>query len=142
MEIWEVTLRAPGPFDVITRNTAAGICHSQLHQIFAANRQGPMVLGHEAVGVVVEVGSSVTHLSERDQVLLTWMPRSTGPTARRPTASWLDLGDGSIARNPNTFAWSDYCVICGNHGPSTGADLIAGFLGGGIDDAVARTVRR
>jgi L-iditol 2-dehydrogenase len=45
----------PGPGEVLVRMLACGICGSDLLQWYVA-RKAPAVLGHEPVGVVVEVG--------------------------------------------------------------------------------------
>jgi isopropanol dehydrogenase (NADP+) len=51
----------PGPDDVIVRTTAALICTSDIHTVKGALPVAPGVtLGHEAVGVVHEIGSNVT----------------------------------------------------------------------------------
>ena len=57
LRIEEIELPDPGPTQVIVKQFASGICHSQLHQMHRP-RQSPVVLGHEATGVVEKVGSS------------------------------------------------------------------------------------
>ncbi|XP_052210982.1 cinnamyl alcohol dehydrogenase 1-like [Diospyros lotus] len=63
-------LRNTGPEDVYIKVICCGICHSDLHQI--KNDLGmsnyPMVPGHEVVGQVVEVGSSVSRFKLGDTV--------------------------------------------------------------------------
>ena len=57
----------PGPHEVLVRVASVGVCGSDVHY-FEHGRIGshvveaPLVLGHEASGVVVEVGASVTRL--------------------------------------------------------------------------------
>ena len=55
------------PGDVRVRVAAGGICGSDLHYFNhggtgAIRLREPMVLGHEAAGIVTEVGSAVTNL--------------------------------------------------------------------------------
>ena len=50
LRIEEIELRDPGPTQVIVRQFASGICHSQLHQMHR-QRQAPVILGHEATGI-------------------------------------------------------------------------------------------
>ncbi len=74
--IEDVALAAPGVGEVKVRVEAAGVCHSDYHYVsgdLAANL--PLVLGHEGVGRVIEVGSSVTDLAVGDRVVFTWRPR-------------------------------------------------------------------
>ncbi|CAL5378975.1 unnamed protein product [Camellia sinensis] len=64
------TLRNTGPEDVFIKVICCGICHTDIHQI--KNDLGmsnyPMVPGHEVVGEVVEVGSSVAKFRVGDTV--------------------------------------------------------------------------
>jgi L-idonate 5-dehydrogenase len=63
----------PGPGEVRIRIARGGICGSDLHYYHAGGfgtvrlRQ-PMVLGHEAAGVVEAVGAGVTHVAPGDAV--------------------------------------------------------------------------
>ena len=53
----ELELDPPGPGEVLVRVAAAGLCHSDLSVINGSRvRPVPMALGHEAAGVVEEVG--------------------------------------------------------------------------------------
>lgn len=67
---FEFSRREVGPEDVDLEILYAGICHSDIHQ--ARNEWGgsmyPMVPGHEIVGRVIKVGSSVKKFSEGDIV--------------------------------------------------------------------------
>ncbi|MDR7567957.1 MAG: alcohol dehydrogenase catalytic domain-containing protein, partial [Armatimonadota bacterium] len=58
--IQDIEVDTPGPREVVVRTVAAGVCHSDLH-IADGDLPAPlpMVLGHEAAGVVEKVGSSV-----------------------------------------------------------------------------------
>ena len=58
------------PTDVIMKVELAAICGSDLHPYFGRER-GPgrgTVMGHEAVGVIVEAGSAVRRLRPGDRV--------------------------------------------------------------------------
>src|SRR5690242_18509178 len=63
----------PGPYDVLVRVASVGVCGSDVHY-FEHGRIGsyavdaPLVLGHEASGEVVGLGSSVTRLSVGQRV--------------------------------------------------------------------------
>ncbi|MDO8931406.1 MAG: zinc-dependent alcohol dehydrogenase family protein [Rhodocyclaceae bacterium] len=70
-----VELDAPGPGEVLVRITAAGLCHSDLSIINGDRpRPLPLVLGHEAAGVVEECGPGVTDLRRGDAVALIFVP--------------------------------------------------------------------
>lgn len=64
-----------GPLDVRIRIHAVGICGSDVHYYTHGHIgdfvvKQPMVLGHEAAGVVTEVGSAVSHLKVGDRVCM------------------------------------------------------------------------
>lgn len=73
LTVEEVTLRPVGPTDVRVRVAAAGVCHSDLSMVNGTLAPPfPLVLGHEASGVVVEVGEDVTGIEPGRQVVLNW----------------------------------------------------------------------
>lgn len=75
LTIGEVDLDGPGPGEVLIRIAAAGLCHSDLSVINGDRpRPLPMVLGHEASGVVVETGSGVDDLAPGDHVVCVFVP--------------------------------------------------------------------
>lgn len=61
--------------DVLVAIAACGVCHSDLHIVNGQpGRPFPLVLGHEAAGVVQEAGTSVTTLKPGDHVVLSFHP--------------------------------------------------------------------
>ncbi|KAJ7410997.1 hypothetical protein WISP_105054 [Willisornis vidua] len=65
----------PGPNEVLLRMHSVGICGSDVHywqhgRIGDFVVKNPMVLGHEASGTVIKVGSGVTHLKPGDRVAI------------------------------------------------------------------------
>ncbi|MCW2748632.1 MAG: alcohol dehydrogenase [Nocardioidaceae bacterium] len=69
----EVTLRPVGAGDVRVRIAAAGVCHSDLSLVNGTlTPQFPVIMGHEASGVVAEVGTDVTHITVGTHVVLNW----------------------------------------------------------------------
>jgi alcohol dehydrogenase len=74
MEIGEVELDGPGPGEVLVRVAAAGLCHSDLSAIEGKRpRKLPAVAGHEACGVVAEIGSGVTRVQPGDHVVMVFV---------------------------------------------------------------------
>jgi S-(hydroxymethyl)glutathione dehydrogenase/alcohol dehydrogenase len=64
-----------GPRDVLVRITASGICHTDLHVIEGRTALPlPIVPGHEACGVVEEIGAEVRRVSVGDRVLSSVTP--------------------------------------------------------------------
>ena len=61
---------------VLVQIKYSGVCHSQVME--TRGRRGvdpylPHLLGHEATGVVMEIGPGVTKVKPEDQVILTWI---------------------------------------------------------------------
>jgi D-xylulose reductase len=78
-----------GPDDVKVKVHTVGICGSDVHYYthgkigpFVVNE--PMVLGHEASGVVAEVGRNVRHLKPGDRVCM----EPGIPDAARAPRAW------------------------------------------------------
>ena len=75
LAIETVTAAALKPADVLVRVRAAGLCHTDLEVIDGALRYPlPIVLGHEAAGVVEQVGPAARGVSVGDHVVLSWNP--------------------------------------------------------------------
>lgn len=75
LSVETVSLDRPGPGEVLIAVRAAGLCHSDLSVINGDRpRVMPMVLGHEAVGVVEALGAGVDDLSVGDHVVTVFMP--------------------------------------------------------------------
>src|SRR5246500_2030858 len=75
LRIEEVELDPPGHGEVLVKVAAAGLCHSDLSVIDGNRpRPTPMVLGHEAAGVVEELGPGVDDLKVGDHVVMVFVP--------------------------------------------------------------------
>ena len=75
LSIEEFELDPPGEGEVLVRVRAAGLCHSDLSVIDGNRpRPVPMVLGHEAAGVVEAIGPGVTGLAAGDHVVAAFVP--------------------------------------------------------------------
>jgi alcohol dehydrogenase len=80
----EITLAGPGPGEVLVEIAAAGLCHSDLSVVDGSRpRVMPMVLGHEASGIVREVGPTertesesqgIAEFAAGDHVVFSWVP--------------------------------------------------------------------
>src|SRR5215469_7688594 len=61
--------------DVLVRIKAVGLCHTDLEVIEGALRNPmPIVLGHEAAGIVEQVGPQARGVAPGDHVILSWNP--------------------------------------------------------------------
>ncbi|MFF8906569.1 Zn-dependent alcohol dehydrogenase [Streptomyces olivaceoviridis] len=67
----DLTVRQPGPGEVLVAIAAAGLCHSDLSVVDGTIPfPVPVVLGHEGAGIVEAVGVGVTHVAPGDHVAL------------------------------------------------------------------------
>jgi len=70
LELSDIPVPEPGPDDLLIQVQACGICGSDVHgwDGSSGRRIPPLVMGHEAAGIVTAVGSNVTQFSEGDRV--------------------------------------------------------------------------
>lgn len=75
LEEQRIDVPAVGADDVLIRNRAAGICHSDAHYRAGVSpvRQLPLTPGHEVAGIVEETGSSVTNFKPGDRVCVHYL---------------------------------------------------------------------
>ena len=127
----DVVLDPPHAGEVRVRVVACGVCHSDVSLIrgtFPA--MGPTIVGHEAAGVVLELGEGVTSLEVGDHVVLTPNAscghcayclkglHSVCASAMSIATSLLPDGTSRLSRNGETVyhglgvaAWADEIVV-------------------------------
>src|SRR5919204_649449 len=75
LSVEDVTIDPPGPGELKVRVGATGVCHSDYHVIKGEWKYGlPMILGHEAAGIVEEVGPGIASIAPGDRVVLSFRP--------------------------------------------------------------------
>src|SRR5947208_1555712 len=75
LAIEDLEISGPREGEVLVEVAAAGLCHSDLSVIDGSRpRVMPMVLGHEAAGIVREIGPSVRSVVEGDHVVFSFVP--------------------------------------------------------------------
>jgi alcohol dehydrogenase len=103
VRIAELDLDAPGPTELLVELECAGLCHSDLSVVNGTRaRPVPMLLGHEAAGIVREVGAEVTDLREGQRVVMTFLPRC-GRCSACATDGRLPCVEGSRANTAGTL---------------------------------------
>ncbi len=132
LDIVVLELGAPGPGEVRIKIRAAGLCHSDL-SVIDGNRPRPlpMVLGHEAAGVVEALGEGVTDLAIGAHVVAAFVPscgscapcRSSRPALCEPGfaansagtllggARRLDLGATPVNHHLGVSAFATHAVL-------------------------------
>lgn len=79
----EISVKEPGPGEVLVRISACGVCRTDLHIVegdLPEVRKG-IVPGHEIVGVVEKTGQSVTRVAVGDEVGMMWLHGTCGRCA-------------------------------------------------------------
>jgi S-(hydroxymethyl)glutathione dehydrogenase / alcohol dehydrogenase len=131
--IEKVTAAELQPTDVLVRIRAAGLCHTDLEVIDGSLRYPmPIVLGHEAAGVVEQTGAAARGVKVGDHVVLSWNPHcghcfycdrdapilceqylGEGPKARAfDGGSRAALADGSEVRQLMFLgSFGEYCIV-------------------------------
>ena len=73
VELTTIVIPDPGPGEAVVRVQACGVCHTDLHyREGGINDDFPFLLGHEAAGIVEQVGEGVTEVEPGDFVVLNW----------------------------------------------------------------------
>lgn len=75
LTVAELELDEPGEGELLVRIEAAGLCHSDLSVVDGNRvRPTPMLLGHEAAGIIEKVGGT-SDLTPGQRVVMTFLPR-------------------------------------------------------------------
>jgi S-(hydroxymethyl)glutathione dehydrogenase/alcohol dehydrogenase len=74
LSLEDVTAITPGPRDVVINVLASGVCHSDQAVIDRMPSGKPMILGHEACGVVEWVGPEVSRVQPGQRVVIALTP--------------------------------------------------------------------
>ncbi len=75
LSVEEVELAPPKAGEVRVKIAACGVCHSDLHFLEGSVPiVTPVVLGHEAAGIVEEVGPEVRDVAPGDHVVISFIP--------------------------------------------------------------------
>ncbi|MDD2680361.1 MAG: zinc-binding dehydrogenase, partial [Candidatus Omnitrophica bacterium] len=86
-----------------------GICGSQLYDLTNPRCSVPLLLGHEATGIVVKKGKEVTHVDEGDYVLISWIPYEAGPDTEYAKWSYVTWGQKRI--KSLLFTWAEHSIL-------------------------------
>jgi len=76
LEIEEVEVEGPKAGEVLVRNVATGVCHTDAYTLSGADPEGvfPAILGHEGGAIVEEVGEGVASVKPGDHVIPLYTP--------------------------------------------------------------------
>lgn len=103
----------PGPGEVRLRVRACGVCRTDAHiaEGDLPLHKSPLVLGHEIVGIVDEVGEGVTHFRAGDRAGVTWLNHACGE------CKFCRMGKENLCENARFTGWdadggyAEYTVV-------------------------------
>ncbi len=103
IRVCDLELDPPSEGELLVRIEAAGLCHSDLSVVDGnRTRPVPMLLGHEAAGLVEDVGAEVGDVGVGDRVVMTFLPRC-GECAACGTEGLTPCTVGSAANTAGTL---------------------------------------
>ena len=76
LEIENVEIEGPKPGEVLVRNVATGVCHTDAFTLSGHDPEGifPSILGHEGGSIVEEIGQGVKSVNVGDHVIPLYVP--------------------------------------------------------------------
>lgn len=103
LTVEDLELAPPGPGELLVRVEAAGLCHSDLSVVDGNRvRPVPMLLGHEAAGVIEQSGPGGSDLRIGQRLVLTFLPRC-GHCPACATDGLAPCAPGSAANTAGTL---------------------------------------
>ena len=105
----DIEIPDPQPGQMTLKLFSSGICHSQLHQMHQPDWPHPLILGHEATGVVTQIGRNVTHVKEGDHAIVTWVPRVSTDIAGPPAPLGVTYREQPVGSGAS-FTWSEETI--------------------------------
>jgi alcohol dehydrogenase len=103
LSVGELELAPPGDSELLVRIETAGLCHSDLSVVDGNRvRPVPMLLGHEAAGIVEQAGSAVPDMPVGQRTVMTFLPRC-GHCAACATNGLTPCEPGSAANAAGTL---------------------------------------
>lgn len=80
LELVDIVQPTPGERDVLVKVSACGVCHTELDEIEGRTPPSffPIVLGHQVVGRVTEIGERVSRFKVGDRVGIAWIYSACG----------------------------------------------------------------
>lgn len=81
LKIEEMPVREPGENQILVKVISCGVCHTDLHACqgdWPVKAKLPLIPGHEAIGYIAALGSSVKNMKEGDIVGVPWLYSACG----------------------------------------------------------------
>ena len=129
LRLFNLTLPALAPGQVLVGMEWTGICHSQINEIRGRrgpDRHIPHSLGHEGAGIVRGVGRDVTKVAPGDHVVVTWIKGlgadigsctyrgPDGPVNSGPVSTFMTkavVSENRVVRIPQSFPLREAALL-------------------------------
>jgi propanol-preferring alcohol dehydrogenase len=113
LQLADLPIPVPGPKDVLIKVLACGICRTELDQIEGriVPPRLPIILGHQPVGIIADLGSKVKKFKIGDPVGAAWIYSSCGQCkfCRRGAENLCDQFQGTGCHANGGYA--EYMVV-------------------------------
>ncbi len=96
LKLMELPVPKPGPDQILLKIHACGVCRTDLHILDGEldHPKLPLILGHQIVGTVVQVGDQASQFKIGDRVGVPWLGRTDG------TCRYCQRGQENLCDNP------------------------------------------
>src|SRR5687768_15556882 len=132
-------LPAPSSHQVLVKVIACGVCRTDLHILDGEliNPKLPLIMGHEIIGTVADVGAGVSLVKEGETVGIPWLGYTCG-TCKYCLAEKENLCENALFTGYNidggyaeyTLADERFCFpLPATSGPAAAPLLCAGLIG-------------
>lgn len=114
LEIHEIPVPRPGAGEVLVKIDVSGLCHTDLHFWKGDHelpRNLPVVLGHEGIGTVVEVGQGVTWVNKGDLVGTGFVHGTCGQCRQCLTGHETHCSDIQATSVDVNGCFSEYAIV-------------------------------
>src|SRR5437868_2608224 len=111
----ELPIALPG--ELLVKVRACGVCRTDLHVVDGElpDAETPLIPGHEIVGVVEQVGDSVTDFKAGDRVGIPWLGYSCGQCARCTSGHENLCPNARFIGYHSDGGYADYTVVDGGY---------------------------
>jgi alcohol dehydrogenase, propanol-preferring len=107
-----------GPRQIVVKTETCGVCHTDLHAAagdWPLKPALPFIPGHEAVGIVTEVGAGVTIVKEGDRVGVPWLYSACGHCEYCLTAWETICSDAQFGGYTKNGGFAEYIMADPNY---------------------------
>ncbi|AWB82200.1 zinc-dependent alcohol dehydrogenase [Corynebacterium yudongzhengii] len=110
----DLKLPEPGPFQALVKLVSSGICHTDLHAAegdWPVKPEPPFVPGHEGVGIVEKVGENVSRVKVGQMVGNAWLWSACGECEHCRTGHETRCADADYGGYTQNGSFGEYMLV-------------------------------